>query len=317
MPFRPTASRPNRRSPLALVAGHEEWSLRSIESVLEAHRIDVLRAHSGREAIERFRAARPDILLIDAALPDIDGITASRLLRAELSDSSTPILLMTAEPWSRTARLEAFRAGAWDVLTMPLDAEELALRVELLAQARLETQWFAAAGLVDEITGLYNAHGLYTRLTEIVAEGTRRQEALACIVLAPVREAVIVETPVAHPKSASLDQMARLIRGAIRAYDVLGRVGPGEFVIASPGSGRTAALAMASRIAAVAQTALGGVAGDGDATPVRVGCYVIDDLSRESVSPVVVLGRATMALRRAESAEEAERVHFYQAAEGD
>ena len=311
----PTAPRPTRRSPLALVAGHEEWSLRSIESILEAHRIDVLRARSGHEAIERFRAARPDIMIIHAPLPDIDGVTASHLLRSDLADGSTPILLMSTEPWSRTDRIQAFRAGAWDVLNMPIDAEELVLRVEMLTRAKLETRWYEATGLVEEVTGLYNAHGLYRRMSEMLAEGVRHRRELACIVLAPLQVASAPVEPANHSSSAPLDHLGRLLRTSVRGYDVVGRVGAAEFVVASPGSGRDAAQAMASRLATLAKSAVGAVAGDAAGPLVRAGCYVIDDPGRESVSPVVVLGRATMALRRAEVATAPEGVHFYQPVE--
>lgn len=316
MVHEPVIPRPRRRSPLALLAGSREWPLRSIESVLEAAGIEALRARSARDAIERYRAARPDIVLLDAELPDLDGITACRLLRSDQGDASTPVLIWSTEAWSRSARVEALRAGAWGVLAMPLDAEELTLRVRLLAEAKLEADRSAAAGLVEESTGLYNAHGMFRRLVETISEGARHGRALACLVVAVRRDDARGDATGAGIGTLP-DALARSLRRAIRGYDAIGRVGPDEFIVVSPGAGRDAARVIAERLAGLAEAAIAGAGGEAGPATVRVGCYVLEDVARESATPVMVLGRATTALRRAQAGPRGERVRFYDPADGE
>ena len=86
----PVPSEP--RSPLVLVANDQEWSLRSLESILQPHGYEVLRAYTGRQALERARAARPDVIILDSEMPDMRGLDVCRALRAEAMEIPTLIV---------------------------------------------------------------------------------------------------------------------------------------------------------------------------------------------------------------------------------
>ena len=79
MPERDKPSRP----PLVLVANDQEWSARSLESILGPHGYAVLRAYTGRQTIDLARSAQPDVIILDARLPDLDGLDVCRSLRAD------------------------------------------------------------------------------------------------------------------------------------------------------------------------------------------------------------------------------------------
>ncbi len=131
---------PEREKPapsaLVLVANDQEWSARSLESILVPKGYEVMRAYTGRQALERARTAQPDIIILDAQMPDLHGVEVCRQLRADPRFSPTvPIIITTAGPSGRAQRLEAYQAGAWEFLGQPLDGESLLLKLEAFLRA--------------------------------------------------------------------------------------------------------------------------------------------------------------------------------------
>lgn len=84
-------------------------------------------AVDGRTALERWAARRPDIVLVDLGLPDVEGIHIVRRIRSE---ASTPIVILSAR-YGERQKVEALDAGADDYLTKPFGIEELDARVRV------------------------------------------------------------------------------------------------------------------------------------------------------------------------------------------
>src|SRR5215210_8411939 len=184
---------PNREkapaAPLVLIANDQEWSARSLESILAPNGYSVVRAYTGQQALERVRTTRPDIIILDAQMPDLHGFEVCRLLRADSRFSpTTPIIITTSGPSGRTQRLEAYRAGAWEFLGQPLDGEALLLKLATFLQCKLEVDGLREESLLDASTGLYNMRGLSHRAHEIGADAFRRRDPLACVVFSPEPE---------------------------------------------------------------------------------------------------------------------------------
>ncbi len=95
---------------------------------------DVSFAITGRQALERINEDKPDLVLLDLMLPDIDGFGVCELLRRNPETANLPIIIVSAwgTPDSRTLGLEL---GALDYITKPFSPKELLYRVgRLLAQ---------------------------------------------------------------------------------------------------------------------------------------------------------------------------------------
>jgi DNA-binding response OmpR family regulator len=82
----------------------------------------------GGEVLEMCQAERPNLILLDIMLPDIDGYEVCRRLRDNLATSTLPILFLTQKTL-REERLTGLQAGADDYITKPFDVEELHLRM--------------------------------------------------------------------------------------------------------------------------------------------------------------------------------------------
>jgi len=88
----------------------------------------VLTAADGREALAAARERKPDLLVIDLGLPDIDGLDVTRTLRKE---SSVPMIILTARD-EETDKILGLELGADDYMTKPFSPKELVARVRAI-----------------------------------------------------------------------------------------------------------------------------------------------------------------------------------------
>lgn len=86
--------------------------------------MDLIVARNGREAVELAKREKPDVILLDVIMPEMDGFEACRALRADESTKSIPVLMVTTrgEP---TNVQTGYEAGCTDYITKPFDAVEL------------------------------------------------------------------------------------------------------------------------------------------------------------------------------------------------
>jgi two-component system alkaline phosphatase synthesis response regulator PhoP len=96
---------------------------------------EVTTAANGWEAIASVRHHRPDIILLDLMLPDLDGFGVCEILRRDPLTATIPIIIISAwaSPDSRNLGLEL---GALDYITKPFSPQDLVARVNRLVQAR-------------------------------------------------------------------------------------------------------------------------------------------------------------------------------------
>ena len=93
--------------------------------LLESERFRVLEAASGAEALEVLEEERPDVILMDLALPGFDGLEAIRRIRTIDGFQNTPIVVLTAHAGPSTYE-NAVRAGSDYFMAKPIDFDELA-----------------------------------------------------------------------------------------------------------------------------------------------------------------------------------------------
>lgn len=86
-----------------------------------------IEAADGRTAIERWEASRPDVVLLDLGLPDVEGI---RLIRRMRREAQTPIVILSGR-YEEQQKVDALDAGADDYVTKPFGVEELNARLRV------------------------------------------------------------------------------------------------------------------------------------------------------------------------------------------
>ena len=115
--------------PRTILVVDDETTLReTLAESLEDEGFRVVTAADGREALAQFRAASPDLVLLDLMLPELSGIEVCRAIRAE---SGVPILMLTARD-SELDKVVGLELGADDYVTKPFSLRELLARVRAL-----------------------------------------------------------------------------------------------------------------------------------------------------------------------------------------
>jgi signal transduction histidine kinase len=118
-----------------LLVDDEPRNLRLLEVWLSPFGYDLIRAEGGREAIEVFERTRPDLILLDVMMPDLDGIDVLTHVRAHESASHIPVILVTGQT-EREDRLRGYEAGADEFLEKPVDRALLLARVRTLLRLK-------------------------------------------------------------------------------------------------------------------------------------------------------------------------------------
>src|SRR5438046_4940382 len=255
------------RRPTVLLAGNQASSSRSLESILGPNGYTVVKAYTAAQTLERARRAQPDAIILDATLPDQDPLEICRALRHDPEFApDTPIIIISSDHATRQQRIDALRAGAWEYLGQPLDAEHLLLKLETFTRVKRGADRAREDGLVDQATGLYNLRGLARRARQVGAQASRLNAALACVALAPdfgdgtarseLNDGVL---------EAVVTQLAGALRAAGRASDAIGRLGPTEFAIVASGADAGGGGRVAERLASGVTEGARGSLGTGPA----------------------------------------------------
>ena len=118
-----------------LLAEDEPNIVTSLEFLLERAGFAVSVESNGAEALRRARADRPDLLILDVMLPDLDGIEILRRLREDKNTEKLPVIMLTAKGASETQET-ALAAGADVFITKPFaNADVIAASERLTADA--------------------------------------------------------------------------------------------------------------------------------------------------------------------------------------
>ncbi len=116
-------------APKLLVVDDQPINVQLLKRKLEREGIQVLVAYSGLEALDVTLRDKPDLILLDVMMPDMDGIEVCQRLQANDSTRSIPIIFITART-SKEGKLEGLGAGAVDYITKPIDLDETLARVQ-------------------------------------------------------------------------------------------------------------------------------------------------------------------------------------------
>jgi len=137
-----------------LLVDDNRLMLEGLQNLLEVHNIEVAGlATNGQEAVDMTRQLKPDVILMDIRMPHCDGLTATRLIKAEMPEARIIILTTSTEDQDL---FEAVKSGACGYLLKSMDSDEL---VEALEQVQQGTPPFSpglAAKLLGEFARISN-----------------------------------------------------------------------------------------------------------------------------------------------------------------
>lgn len=257
-----------------LVVDGDAPARQALRAVLETADCEVAEAADGEAGLQAALLDEPQMMLAARTLPRMDGLALVRALR-ETRPGRAMYLFVLNTSGDEQQVVEALEAGADDALAKPpnpqllrarlqagrrvlrmqqeieRDREELRRSAAELAVANRRLQEVA---LTDVLTGLPNRRYAMQRLQQEWAASSRSLRPQACMVI-DLDEFKQVNDIYGHDiGDAFLTQGAAAIRGALRAQDVLCRIGGDEFLVICPDTDLQAAMACAERVRRAVET---------------------------------------------------------------
>lgn len=152
-----------------LVVDDDVDSLKLIGLMLQRNGYEVVAANSGNQAMNRAIADRPDLIILDIMMPDMDGYEVCRRLRGDARTKGVPIIMFTAKTLIDD-KVAGFEAGADDYLTKPTHPAELASRVRsILARSTVQRPAAAVKGKLIGVLGAKGGVGTTTLTLNLAA----------------------------------------------------------------------------------------------------------------------------------------------------
>lgn len=131
-----------------LLADDSRTTSGPVKTFLAQHGHQVQHVLDGRAAVDAYRQEKPDFILMDNIMPEMDGIEATRLIRAMDQQTWVPIIMMTALE-SKDTMLKGLEAGADDYLFKPIDFDVLGARIQ--AFERIATLQQSLSSVLDNV----------------------------------------------------------------------------------------------------------------------------------------------------------------------
>lgn len=238
-------------------------NLRFLSQTLSDRGYKVRSVIDGQMALTVARAARPDLILLDIKMPDLDGYEVCRLLKADERTRDIPVIFLSALD-EVLDKVKAFGVGGVDYISKPFQLEEVFARIEnqeaLLSAQRqlrqlnteLEQRVFQRTAqlqqeiverlraqeqllhlaLHDPLTGLPNRTFLIKRLQEVLTRTQQRPDYLFAVLFLDCDRFQTINSSLGHPTGDQLlVAVARRLESRLHPGNTIARLGGDEFVI--------------------------------------------------------------------------------------
>ncbi|MCP4605149.1 MAG: response regulator [Proteobacteria bacterium] len=229
--------------PRVFVVDDDEDFLKLISKILEAERMKVETLSDSTRILEVISDVRPDLLLLDVVMPEIDGFDVCRVLRSTEQWRDLPILFMTIHS-SHEVLLKCFESGGDDYIEKPVLREELLARINI----RLDrVKLFKERADRDGLTGLLTRRAFVEQFKMRLSEASRFDNSVSLCLIDIDHFKKINDTYGHLAGDRVLAGFGRLLGSRFRTMDVRGRWGGEEFVVAFYGEEALVAKMIISR----------------------------------------------------------------------
>jgi DNA-binding response OmpR family regulator len=128
---------PAREQPTIVVADDDRTTVMLVQSMLRTWKMNCAVADNGRDALSLTRKLKPDALLLDISMPEMDGFEVLAALRSDPATREIPVVMLTAAQGENDI-VRGFTLGADDYITKPFHPHEMLARLKRLVRIREE-----------------------------------------------------------------------------------------------------------------------------------------------------------------------------------
>lgn len=213
-----------------LVVDDDRSTRSTLRHTLQRDGFKVEEAVDGSHALAALKRMRPDVILMDAVMPVMDGFTACSLIQDLPFGRSIPVLMITALE-DNTSVEKAFAAGACDYIPKPINFAVLSQRVRRIIEANQAEKRIRHLAFNDVLTGLPNRTQFLDQLRSRLALAEDRGESVAVLFLDLDRFKYVNDTLGHDVGDRLLVAVAQRVRRSVRDADCVARLGGDEFTV--------------------------------------------------------------------------------------
>jgi len=251
----------DNKKPVILIVDDSPFNLQILREVTEDSGYEAVTVVNGRKALEFVKKQKPDLILLDIVMPQMDGYEVCKLLKSSEETKDIPIIFLTAKTEPEDI-VKGFRFGAVDFVSKPFKAIELNARVKThleLKRVRDELQEknkqlqeamneLERVATRDPLTNLFNRRYMMERMEQEVFR-TKRTNRIFSLVLTDIDFFKKVNDTYGHDcGDFILKSLSKLMMETLRHQDVLVRWGGEEFLILLPETGTEGATVVSEKI---------------------------------------------------------------------
>lgn len=245
LPGASSAMLPDR--PVLLIVDDEPRNTQLLYEIFKDD-YEVCRAGSGEAALAFCRTRRPDLILLDIVMPDMDGYAVCQQLKSDFLVANIPVIFVTAcgDPLQTVRGLDA---GGVDFIIKPFHLEVVRARVRSHLVLKHQADVLRSLAMVDGLTGVGNRRYFDTLLKAEWRRSIRSGQPLA-LIIADVDLFKRYNDRYGHPAGdACLQSIATVLKSeCLRSHDAVARYGGDEFVCILPDTSQEGAVIKANEL---------------------------------------------------------------------
>ncbi|MBF0506412.1 MAG: response regulator [Nitrospirae bacterium] len=201
-------------------------ALELLVSFLEPEGYSVITANEGRSGFEKAVAYKPDLIILDLMMPEVDGFEVAYMLRSNPVTIDIPILILTAKDLTMDDRLRLAGKVESFILKSHFTKEDLLMHVR-----DLEVTHAGRAGLIDEVSGLFDHSYFQLRLAQEVCRAERYKNTLTVLMLDLDHFTEYVNVYGISRANICIKKIAEFLCKTLRGSDIVVRYGFDEFAL--------------------------------------------------------------------------------------
>ena len=243
------------RKPVILIIDDSKLIAQFCRQILDPKGFHVIWSPDGLKGLEEVKRVKPDLILLDVVMPNLDGYETLQRLKQFQTTSDVPVIMLSSKT-EAVDKVKGLELGAVDYITKPFDAGELIARVN--TQLRLKTlhdellektKKLSKMADRDGLTGLYNHRYYQDKLAEEFARAKRYKLPLSNILMDIDFFKKINDTYGHTAGDIILKGIGSMLRGSTRKeIDTPARYGGEEFAIILPHTELSRAIKVAERL---------------------------------------------------------------------
>jgi len=226
-------------------------NLLALESILEQPALNIIKAHSGSEALAYLLEHEFALILLDVQMPNMDGLEFAELVRGTKKTKNVPIIFITANDQDMDTIRRAYKIGAVDFLFKPIDEIILKNKVQVFLDLYSQRKTLELLSSFDGLTGITNRRYFDEHL-KIEWQRAHEDSALLGLIIIDVDHFKLYNDNYGHLAGDDcLKRVADCISKSLkRSTDFVSRYGGEEFAVILPGATFSSAMRIAENIRA-------------------------------------------------------------------